>query len=74
MKKFIFSKFADLQAYTRQLYYQMNPYIKPPLSNSEEPSANWGAQHPMFPKIVGTPVLQHIVQIEDEILLNRVQC
>ena len=26
VKKFIFSKFADLQAYSRHLYYQMNSF------------------------------------------------
>ena len=45
VKKFIFSKFARLQAYIRQLYYQMNSFTgifqlhfkPPPLSNFEEP-------------------------------------
>ena len=27
VKKFIFSKFAGLEAYSRQLYYQMNSFI-----------------------------------------------
>ena len=37
VKKFIFSKFAGLQAYSQQLYYQMNSFtgfflqhLKPP--------------------------------------------
>ena len=61
VKKFIFSKFAGLLAYSRQPYYQMffdtilsppcSPmyWLKPPLSNFEEPS-------PMFSTPVGNPV------------------
>ena len=72
VKKFIFSKFAGLQAYSRQLYYQMNSftgifrqYLKPsshapPMYWLKPPPIRfWRATPPMFSTPVGSPGVSH---------------
>ena len=67
MKKFIFSKFGGLQAYSRQLYYQMTPsqvflpafYALPMLPscfdlNPLSPASNF-EEPPMFAAPLGNP-------------------
>ena len=70
VKKFIFSKFAGLQAYSRQLYYQMNsftgifrqhfkpPMLPPCIDLSPPPSRQIlkSPSSPMFSTPVGNPV------------------
>ena len=75
MKKFIFSKFADLEAYSRQLYYRMNSvtgiywqYFKPPMvptciDLNPSPIKFWRAPS-MFITPVGNPeVLYKLIYI-----------
>ena len=66
MKKFIFSKFAGLQAYSWQLSYQMNSFtgifwqhFKPPMLSpciDLSPPSNFEEPPPMFSRPVGNPV------------------
>ena len=75
VKKFIFSKFADLEAYSRQLYYRMNSvtgiywqYFKPPMvptciDLNPSPIKFWRAPS-MFITPVGNPeVLYKLIYI-----------
>ena len=75
VKKFIFSKFADLEAYGRQLYYRMNSvtaiywqYFKPPMvptciNLNPSPIKFWRAPS-MFITPVGNPeVLYKLIYI-----------
>ena len=68
MKKFIFSKFGRLQAYSRQLYYQMtpsqvfftsilcSPHAPPPCFDLNPPSpASNIEEPPMFATPLGNP-------------------
>ena len=71
MKKFIFSKFAGLQAYSQQLYYQMNSFtgifrqhFKPPMlppSIDFSPSSNFEAPHVL--NTCGNPHNKHEMKI-----------
>ena len=67
MKKFIFSEFAGLQAYSRQLYYQINsttgifnrilspPHAPPYIDLSPPSPSNFEEPPPLFLKPVGNP-------------------
>ena len=73
LKKFIFSKSGGLQAYSQQLYHQMNfftgifrQHFKLPLPHQilRSPPQWWGPQPPMFETSVGNPVLRsNIMQV-----------
>ena len=75
VKKFIFSKFAGLEAYSRQLYYRMNsftgiywqyfkcPMVPPCIDLNPYPIKFWRAT-PMFITPVGNPeVLYKLIYI-----------
>ena len=83
VKKFIFSKFAGLQAYSHQLYYQMNsftgffdsilspPAMLPQCIDLSTPLVKYWRAPPMFSTPVGNPALYSCLNVEELLAWSR---